>query len=233
MSRMVPAPGGDPAPRSGPRASRMEGRVLRAAAETGVDAAGLDRLALALRVAMRPRESGPAALPSDRDPDALHPGRTVLILLADLGECDPEVLSVAALAESRRPELRATAEAARTVLGAKGAALWAALPSLAWSGEDGVAGGEGEGSGSPPPEDSFLLESLVIAEPELRRIVLAEALDQLRHAHLWPEGPGRERAVALATGVFAPLATRTHPALERRFNWWVRRVAPALGRVAG
>jgi hypothetical protein len=164
---------------------------------------------------MELRDAIPAALPSDQDPAYLHPGRVVLILIQDLDERDPDLLSAGALAESRQPELRVSAKVAEHALGPDGYAVWRALPPMNWSATGGATDGE-------------VLEALVTADDSVRRIALSEALDQLRHAHRWESGDERARAAELAREVLAPAATRTHAGLERRFNWWIRRVGESL-----
>ena len=94
---------------------------------------------------------------------------------------------------------------------------WSALPEPDW-----------RGSGSPGDEE--LLERFVTAPEVVLRVGLAEALDHLRHAHLWEARRERVRARELAERVFGPLAPRAHPVLERRFQWWIRRVGQGGGR---
>jgi (p)ppGpp synthase/HD superfamily hydrolase len=54
----------------------------------------------------------------------------------------------------------------------------------------------------------------------VQRIALAERLDQLRHAHLWPDPERRRRAHQEALSVYSPLAERASPKLARRYAWW-------------
>src|SRR5690606_23693979 len=77
------------------RAAATAGRVVAAARRAAVPEAGMPSLEQALKIAMRPREE---RLPDDHHPDFLHPGRTVLILLEDLGITDAAILSAGALA---------------------------------------------------------------------------------------------------------------------------------------
>jgi hypothetical protein len=142
-------------------------------------------------------------LSSEDDPRYLHPGRVVLILLGDVEEDDPGVLGAGALAESREMELRVGSAPA--------------LPLPDW----------GRGFGGEM-SDSELLEALITLPTDMQGVAMAEALDQLRHAHLWSDPAHRARAAALGQGVFLPLAPRVHPAMERRLRWWVRRVGPGL-----
>ena len=67
-----------------------------------------------------------------------------------------------------------------------------------------------------------LAERLWGAEPDACRAALAERLDHLRHAHLWPDLDERRRAHEEAVSVYAPMAERTHPQLAHRYAWWCR-----------
>jgi hypothetical protein len=178
----------------------MARRLRRALRQAGVRDRGEDRVMTAFDRAMEVRHG---LLPSEDDPRYLHPGRVVLILLGDVEEDDPGVLGAGALAESRDMELR--------VESAPG------LPFPDW----------GRGLGGELT-DSELLEELVTLPTEMQGVAMAEALDQLRHAHLWSDPVQRGRAAALAEAVFLPLAPRIHPVLERRLGWWVRRVGARL-----
>jgi hypothetical protein len=144
-------------------------------------------------------------LQSEEDFRYLHPGRVVLILLGDLEEADPGLLEAGALSETRELELRAD--------GAPD------LPLPDW----------GRGLGGEVPDDE-LMEALVTLPEDLQGVAMAEALDQFRHAHLWPDRTHRARAAALAEGVYLPLAARVHPILVRRLTWWTRRVGRRLGQ---
>jgi hypothetical protein len=170
---------------------------------------------------MAVREAGENALPSDQHPAFLHPGRTVLILLGDFEEYDPRLLAAGALAESRDLELRLSPEVASEALETEAGAfeIWESLPSIQW-----------HSSGNLPTSDvdAALLEELVLAPGEVQRVAMAEALDHLRHAHLWESSEERRRAATLAREVFEPLSSRVHPTLERRLRWWLRRVSPKL-----
>jgi len=164
---------------------------------------------------MEIRDAGLASNSSEQDPAYLHPGRVGLILLQDLEEGNPDVLVAGVCAESRAPALRIPAEVAEGMFDIAALALWRRLPEVDWRPE-GVA------------RDPELLEELVTAEPNVQRIALAEALDQIRHAHLWTRSEDRARAAQFARGVLAPAASRVHPVLERRFDWWVRRVGDSF-----
>lgn len=202
----------------------MEDRVLRRARKTGFDEPSLQRMKEAHRHAMAVRTTGVHALPAEDHPSSLHPGRVALILLDDFEEEDPAVVLAGLLAESRDLDLRLEESVAEAVLGGVEGSLdiWQSLPRIRWRtdapGEEVV----------DAESDSLLLETLVIASPEVQRVAMAEALDQLRHAHLWESAEDRRRAATLARKVMAPLAPRIHPTLERRIDWWVRRVSPGL-----
>ncbi len=205
----------------------MGERIARSAIKAGVASDAVPILLRAYAVAMAPRDSGPRALPTDQHPAFLHPGRTVLILLDDLGETDPRILAVGALAESRDTELRVRRKNALRALEGLGDTeeeafgWWKALPRLDWSATEDEKQGTGED----------FLERLVTASEPLQQVVLAEALDHLRHAHLWPSRSDQLRALELAESVLKPVADRTHPALERRYSWWTRRVGQSLRSV--
>lgn len=212
----------------------MEGRVIRAAHEAGVPASDLLLLERALRAATRPREFGAVAMPSDH-PAFLHPARTVLILLDDLAERDGWMMSVGALAESRDLQLRVPDETVRELfLGSRppgseaGPGITTAGRALAWW--EALPVPDWRGSGTPRDDD--LVELLVSAPEAVLRLVLVEALDQLRHAHLWESRAERIRARELTERVFEPLAPRAHPVLDRRFAWWLRRIGRGDNRFA-
>ena len=188
-------PGGTEQP--GPtRSQHMAARVLRTAQEMGVAEVGLGALERAHSLAMAPRLEN---LDDDHDPHFLHPGRTALILLMDVGEARTDVLTAALLVESERPELKVPLARVREALGEAVAERVAAVPL---------------------PDDEELAERLVTADEEVRLIALAERLDHLRHAHLWSDLERRRSAHRSALEVYAPVAERTHPALARRYAWW-------------
>jgi len=190
--------------------------------EIGICGADLEGLRGAYAAAVAPRERGPDALSNDQHPAFLHPGRTVLILIQDVMETDPRVLAVGALAESRDLQLRASRSAALTALrsfeqGEEACDWWEALPLPVWS----LSEGDEE-------TDGVLLDTLVTTEVPLQQVVLAEALDQLRHAHRWDSPQSRTRAAELAERVLHPIAAQVHPNLARRYAWWTHRVGRAL-----
>lgn len=202
------------------RWARMEDRILRRARKAGLPQPWIEMLSHAHRRAMALRSMGAHALSSEEHPAWLHPGRVALILMDDFEELDPGVLMAGTLAESRDLELRLEEKAAGEVLGhvAGSFDLWKALPAIPWR----VSGQ------LDADADASLLEALVLAPPGVQRVAMAEALDHIRHAHLWESREERRRAADLAREVIAPLAPRVHPTLERRIEWWVRRVSPGL-----
>ena len=72
----------------------------------------------------------------------------------------------------------------------------------------------------PLPDAEDLAERLLLAEPDVQLIALAERLDHLRHAHLWHDVEARRAAHASAARVYARIAERVHPTLARRYRWW-------------
>jgi len=205
------------------RAARMGDRVVHAAAKAGIGEDGLVALRRAYEVAMVAREEGPDALSDDQNPALLHPGRTVLILLSDMMEADPRVLAIGALTESREVALRVTRGVAIDALQSfeddgEAQDWWRVLPSPNWTASSGDAAEANQG----------FVELLVTAPVPLQQVVLAEALDQLRHAHLWESAEARVRAAELAVRVLHPLADRVHPVMARRYAWWTSRVGRGL-----
>ncbi|HSW28858.1 MAG TPA: hypothetical protein VLH75_05095 [Longimicrobiales bacterium] len=185
----------------------MAASVVRTARSLGVSAEGIRAVSSAHALAMEHRAG---ALGDDRHPAFLHPGRSVLILLRDVGGVDPVTLAAAAVVESEDAELRIPPSILHRVLGTDVAALAGAVP---------MPGGEG------------LAYDLVIAEERVRLVALAERLDHLRHGHLrdadhaWRAAVHRE-----AMAVYLPMAHRTHPRLAQRYEHWGRTFAKRLAR---
>jgi hypothetical protein len=148
------------------------------------------------------------ALPDDHHPAYLHPGRTALILLRDVGVVPADVLAAAAVHETGDLELRVGPDAVREALGADVADLVDSLPL---------------------PGDERLLERLVTLGEGARLAALAERLDQVRHLHLRPDLEPRWRAEHEEVGaVWTAVAERTHPRLTDRFRHWHRAFARRL-----
>ena len=183
-----------------PRARAMAERVIRTAHGSGTPPAGLAVLERAHALAMEPRL---AAGIDDHDPDFLHPGRTALILLLDTGETRADVLAAAMLTETLRPKLKADAG---RVPGALGAEVGGRVEE--WLAE------------VPDPEAEDLAERLLLAGPEVQLVALAERLDHVRHAHLWPDPDARREVHALTEAVYARIAERVHSTLARRYARW-------------
>lgn len=158
-------------------------------------------------------------LDNDHDHRLLHPARTVLILLDEVGCRSPELLAAGVVLESRFPSMELPLEE-----GSPWARRLRELPRP-WG-----SGREASGPGGRDELDRRLLEELVDLPPGPLSVVLAEALDQLRHLHVEAGRPALPRGVELVREVYRPLATRVSrevPVLLRRFDWWERR----LGRV--
>jgi (p)ppGpp synthase/HD superfamily hydrolase len=185
---------------AGLRAQAMADRVLRTARASGTPADELVLLERAHALAMEPRL---LAGVGSHDPDLLHPGRTALILLLDTGEARGEVLAAAVLAETLRRALRVPPARAREALGAEHGPRVAELLGEV-----------------PDPEDEALAERLLLASSEAQHVALAERLDHVRHAHLWPDLEARRAAHALTAAVYAGMAERVNPTLARRYARW-------------
>ena len=188
------------------RSDAMLRRVLGNARGRGVTDTEL--LEAAIERAMAPRF---AKLDDDHDPRFLHPGRTALILMDDVGFTDPRGLAAAILAETESPELASPNESQDDDSPDLRAALADArgLPSMEQAEE--------------------LAEALLTAPEPLPVIALAEHLDQLRHLRLWAEADRLRARGRIAARVLVPMADRVHPVMARRLRWWVRRVAARTG----
>lgn len=156
-------------------------------------------VARALSLAMEPRL---ATLDDDHHPAYLHPGRSALILLQDVGKVDVAVLVVAVIHESADSALRVSARRVQQELG--GAAV------------DAVRA-------IPLPGDERLIERLVTLGPGTGLAALAERLDHLRHLHVredlmdtWAD------AYEEVSRAWLPFAQRTHPRLATRYGHWAR-----------
>ena len=181
------------------RAAAMARSLEAAARTTGLDAAAVARLGLAYRLGMAPRVT---RLDDDHHPAYLHPGRSALVLLRDVGPRAHEALEVAAILESEDPDLRVGPDVVRRALG------------------DAVAGAV---ESVPVSSDPRLLERLVALDEPTALAALAERLDHLRHLHLRPElrAVWANRHTHVVEG-WLPFATRTDAVLARRFAHWAR-----------
>lgn len=131
-----------------------------------------------------------AALGSEEHFETLHPARTLLILLDDCDVVDAALLEAAAAVESEHTALRDV----------RASALAARVPL-------------------PDRAGDALLEELVAADEPIRLIALAERLDHARHLHLRDRSVWTDFHHAIGA-VYAPVATRTHDRLARRYDWW-------------
>jgi len=190
------------------RGTAMASSVARAARSFGVGPPGVALLARAHALAMAPRVR--AFGHDDHHPLYLHPGRTVLILLRDVGVTDPVVLAAAALTESEDAELRIGPAEVRGAVGDQVADLVRAVPL---------------------PGAETLAEALVTAEEPVRLVALAERLDHARHAHLREADQAWRRTLHDEVGaVYLPVAERTHPRLAQRYRHWWRVFGKRLER---
>jgi hypothetical protein len=174
----------------------MAARLITAARRAGFDDHSAHRIAAFFEAVMVTRA---ATFPDEHDPQFLHPGRTALILMDDVGTRDVATILAAMALDSVHVEL--TPSAAQLA---------------AWGAEEAVPILDEIASCA---EGDALLENFLAASVEAREAVLAERLDHARHLHLsgpadWPAF--HERVVL----VHLPLATRTDPTLERRYRWW-------------
>lgn len=181
------------------RAAQMARSLASTARSHGLGDDEVGALAGAHSLAMTPRVD---VLEDDHHPAYLHPGRSALILLRDVGRVDVSVLVVAALHESLDVHLRVGAEELEEHVGP------AALEALA---------------SIPHPGDERLVERLLMLGPGLSLAALAERLDHLRHLHvradlvdLWPD------SYQEVVEAWLPFARRVHPKLAVRYAHWAR-----------
>ncbi len=176
----------------------MVARVRRTAAAAGVDRQGIDLIGTAIEAAMAPRL---AVIEDDHDPDYLHPGRTVVILLDDVGLADPVALAAACLLDTRRDDLELSDPKVTEEVSPAVTAFRSVVPR----------------SGSVT-----LLEELLGSEPDVALVALAERLDQVRHAHLWGDMHEARAVHKEASEVYLTMAERTHNRLATRYAVWCR-----------
>jgi len=187
----------------------MARSVARAARAAGVPEADARRLDAAHALAMSTRVE---LLRDDHHPAYLHPGRTVLVLLRDVGleggRLSADHLCAAALLETEDQQLTSPPEEVERVGGSVAAGIVRSAP---------LAG------------DDALAEKLVALEAGASMVCLAERIDQLRHLHLREElrplwGQRYEEVVR----VWSPVAERTHPRLATRLRHWTKTFAKRL-----
>lgn len=176
----------------------MSVRVEQTAQTAGVDSSGRHLIRSAIEAAMATRL---AVIDDDHDHDYLHPGRTVVILLDDVGLFEPVALAAACLLDTRRIELEVPDDEISAHVSPEVTAFRTAVPR---SGSDTL------------PED------LLASEPDVVLVALAERLDQVRHAHLWGNLPEARAAHEEASDVYRRMAERTHAQLAARYTSWCR-----------
>jgi hypothetical protein len=180
--------------------------VQRTARAAGVPEEGVELLGRAHALAMEPR----TATLDEHAPELLHPGRSALVLLRDVGALPADVLAAAVVHESEHPGLRSGIEEIERRLGHAVAALVVSFPL---------------------PGDERLGERLVLLEEGPRLAALAEHLDQLRHAHLREAVAWWRSLHAEAGAVWLPMAERTHPRIASRYRHWHRAFGRRLERL--
>ena len=180
------------------RWEQMADRVDRTAVAAGVDRLGRDLIRAAIEAARAPRL---AVIDDDHHPDYLHPGRTAVVLLDDVGLSDPVALAAACLLDTRRGDLEPPDREVTEHVSAAVTAFRKAAPR--------------SGSGT-------LLEDLLASEREVVLVALAERLDQVRHAHMWGDLAEARAAHQEASEVYLKMAERTHARLAARYTHWCR-----------
>jgi (p)ppGpp synthase/HD superfamily hydrolase len=192
------------------RGRAMAASVVRAARTHGLAPEGVDLLSLAHALAM---ESRVEMLDDDHHPSYLHPGRSVLMLLQDVGPLPAEILATAAVHDSEDDDLRVSWDAVRDTLGDAVADMVESLPL---------------------PGEERLTERLVGLDEGACLAALAERLDHLRHAHLREDRTWWRAIHEEAGAAWVPVAERTHPRLATRYRHWHRTFARRLqGSVPG
>lgn len=186
----------------------MAASVASAATGRGLSPREVELLGRALALAMEPRLT---SLEDDHHPAYLHPGRTVLVLLQDVGDVPVDTLCAAAVHESEDAALRVDVGSVRAALGDPAAAIVSSLPL---------------------PGDERLLEKLVTLADGPLLAALAERLDQLRHAHLREDVAWWREIHEEGGAVWVPVAERAHARLADRYRHWHRTFGRRLERVA-
>lgn len=206
MDRLVP----------GGRGAAMVARIGSELRMRGIDASGQG---LVREVLVRVLE-GRTALPGgEEDPAFLHPARTILILMDDAALLDPVALAASSLIDRWIGFPCHLPESACGLLPSGIRAFWDLLPP-------------GRAGETDPDRLREALERLPVP---LRAGVLSSGLDRIRHLHLDVAGGpvSAGGVIEEARGVLAPMAEHTFPVLDRRFRWWLRRVAPGLASPSG
>ena len=180
------------------RWEQMADRVDRTAYAVGVDRSGRDLIGTAMAAARTPRL---AVIDDDHDPDYLHPGRTAVVLLDDVGLADPVALAAACVLDTRRVDLEPPDREVTEYVSAAVMAFRSVVPR---------------------PGSVTLLEDLLASEPDVVLVALAERLDQVRHAHMWGDLAEARAAHRQASEVYLKIAERTHARLAARYASWCR-----------
>lgn len=181
------------------RAATMASSLAAAVRAVGLGEADVTTIGRAFALAVAPRV---AALDDDHHPAYLHPGRSTLILIHDVGPVEPRVLVAACLHESLDEALRLPVDELQAILSPAQLDAFRTIPL---------------------PGEERLLERLITLEEGIGLSVLAEWLDQLRHLHM-----RRELSASWAQlheevlGVWLPFARRSHPKVAIRFEHWAR-----------
>ena len=178
----------------------MVASVGKAARSVGLPAVDVEAVDRVHELAMQPRVE---LLADDHHPAYLHPGRTALILLQDVGAVNVSAVILGLLHESADVKLRPAATQIAEALG----------------GEASVSGL----AAIPRPGDERLVERLVALGPGSALAALAERLDHLRHLHMRPDLIDTWADThAEVTSAWLPFAQRTHRKLAVRYAHWGR-----------
>lgn len=179
------------------RASAMRSRVLDRFSAVQPEARGSARIDAAITATLGMRD---ALLDDDHDIDGLHPARTVLILMDDVGVTDPGLLAIGAFLESSDERLAVPLERVAAIDPGAAAAVRSIPTPLSTSRDE-------------------LLEKLLALPEDLLAAALAERLDHARHFHLRPAS-GWGDAISIETQAYLPLALRAGGLLARRYERW-------------
>jgi len=181
------------------RADQMARSLGAAARGHGADDHDVEALRRAYGLAMEPPL---ASLDDDHHPAFLHPGRSPILLLRDVGAVDVSVLVVAALHESVDEGLRVAPDRVESVIGQAAVRAVEAIPR---------------------PGDERLVERLLTLGPGLSLAALAERLDHLRHLHLREDlmETWADAHQEVMSG-WLPFAQRVHAKLATRYAHWAR-----------
>jgi hypothetical protein len=178
----------------------MGARVVRDARSLGFPPEDLPLLLDAHDLAMTVRD---ALVPDDHHPDYLHPGRTALVSMTDGGVRDTDFLRAVVLFDSVRPQLMPLPSEVTSLCGPRVEALRATFP------------------GTDLPAER-LVEEILALESTAAVCVLAEALDQVRHAHVGADSARMRAALERVEKGYRPVAERVSPALAARLDHWAR-----------